>query len=234
MAGVVNYHGLEHNPVGLWQLNGSLADTSGNGFTLTVESGTVFYGYVQPGLRGALLNSTVLIYNTFTSTLAITGDLTIEALVYLPAYTVSQRYLVSHANAGETAVDNYLYGISLLNGSGKVDYFAESGVGVDIVYNPVIADTNRPPLSPCHFAMTRSSQVVQFYLNGRTWGAASGTLGTPTGGGSGRFRIGGTGSIGGPEGITASVKVIASALTAAQVAVEYNRTLGGFYGFYAP
>lgn len=230
MVGVVNYHGLEHSPVGLWQLNGSLADTSGNGFTLTVESGTIYYAQVVPGIRGAFISSTILIYNTFTSTLAITGDMTVEALISLPLYTLSQRYWVSHANAGATSADNFLYGISMLTSAGKVNYEAESGSGSPITYAPVIADTNRPPLSACHFAMTRISNVIQFYLNGRAWGVASTTLTTPTGGGSGRFRIGAP-SVGGPEGIVASVKLVASGLTATQIGLEYNRTLGGLYGY---
>lgn len=231
---LVNYHDLTHNPVGLWQLNGSLADSSGNGFTLTVENGTIRYGYLASGVRGALLLTSNLIYNSFTSTLAIAGNVTVEALIYLAAYSASQKYLVTHANNGETSADNCLYGVDMLFTNGRIGYFAEAGTGTDITYVPTIATTERPPLSPFHFAMTRISNVVQFYINGRPWGAASSTLTTPDGGGSGRFRIGGPGNVGGPEGVTASVKLVASGLTAAQIAAEYNRTLGGFYGIYVP
>lgn len=226
MVGVVNYHGLEHNPVGLWQFNGTMNDTSGNGFNMTVDAGTIRYANLLPTLRGALLVSTRLIYNTFTSTLAITGDITIECLINLPAYLVSLRDLVSHENAGETSADNSLYGIDLISGSGNVGFFSENGAGVDQYY----ALTERPPLNPFHFAATRTSNVIQFYQNGRAWGSPSGTLTTPSGGGSGRLRVGLSGSLG-PEGVIASLKIIAAGLNATQVASEYNRTLGGLYGY---
>ena len=226
MTGVVNPHGLDYNPVGLWQLNGTLNDTSGNGFNLTVEAGNIHYGQILPGIRGALLVSARLVYNTFTSTLAIAGDITIESLIYLPAYLVSLRDLVSHENAGETSADNSQYGIDMISGTGNVGFFSETGAGIDTYY----ALTERPPLNPFHFAATRISNVIQFYQNGKPWGSPSSTLATPTGGSSGRFRVGLSAS-NGPEGVVASLKVIASGLTSTQVATEYNRTLGGLYGY---
>lgn len=226
MVAVANPHGLEFSPVGLWQFNGNMNDSSGNGFTLAVESGSIHYGQLLPGIRGALLVSARLFYVTFTSTLAITGDMTVECLINLPSYLISLRDLVSHENAGETSADNSLYGIDMVSGTGNVGFFSENNSGVDQYY----ALTERPPLNPFHFAATRISNVIQFYLNGKAWGAPSSTLTAPTGGSSGRFRVGLSASFG-PEGVIASLKVIASGLTPTQVASEYNRTLGGLYGY---
>lgn len=232
MTGVVNYHGLEHTPVGLWQFNGNMNDSSGNGFTLTVASGTERYSSVFPTLRGVSLVSTTLIYNTFTSTLAITGDITIECLISIPFFTTpfssNACCLVSHENNGETSADNTLYSIDMPFTSGFTRFFWENGSGSDNSYSM----TEYTPFSPFHLAVTRTSNVVQFYLNGRPWGAASGALTTPTGGGSGRLRVGSSTVAGPQQSIIASLKIVASALTATQIRTEFNRTLGGFYGFY--
>ena len=82
--------------------------------------------------------------------------------------------------------------------------------------------------------MRRSSNQISFFQNGRQLGATSGTLTTPTDGGSGGFMVGAHWSSGAfPSGyaemVIASLKVIPSALTDAQILDEYNYTIGNMY-----
>jgi hypothetical protein len=227
VTAVVQRHGLHHSPVGLWQFDGDLNDSSGNGFHLTVESGAARYTNIFPGLRALLIVDPLkLIYNVAEPVLRITGNLTIEMLLQLsPAYEAG-KFLCSHTATGETSDTNALYQIDMVaTTSENVGLFSESGAGVNASYSITLY----PPLSLCHFAVTRVTNVVQFYLNGRTLGAASGTLTTPTDGTSGRFRVGSSTVAGtAPSGILSSLKVLNIGLTSGQILDEFNRTLGAY------
>lgn len=228
MAVTVGRHNLAYDPVGLWQFNETLNDTSGNGFNLTVEVGTERYTDIYPGVRGVQLIGNKLIYNTFTSTLAITGDVTLEAVLYLATYASANTVLItSHGDAGETQAANYMY-FYALNTDSSLSMISENGAGTNATHTI----TDGPGLGLCHMAVTRASNVIQFYLNGRAYGSPSSTLTTPDGGTTGRFRVGGPdANIFGPEGAMASLKVCNIALSAAQVAAEYNLTVGPVLGF---
>ncbi len=228
MAVTVVRHNQAYDPVGLWQFNETLNDTSGNAFNMTVEAGTERYTDIYPGLRGIQLINTRLIYNTFTSTLAIAGDLTLECILFLETYPgASQVVMASYMASGETSDTNAQYFWALNTTDGNFTWLSESGAGVNATYTI----NDGPGLGLCHMAVTRTSNVLQYYLNGRAYGSASGSLTTPDGGGSGRFRVGSPDSLFGPESVMSSLKVCNIALTAAQVAAEYNLTVGPVRGF---
>jgi hypothetical protein len=221
----VQYHDTTYSPAGLWNLNGSLADSSGNGFTLTVEAGTIRYTDVYPGLRGALLDgATRLVYSTADATLQILGDVTLEMLLIPLTRTVTGKYMCCNASGTGSSV-NVLYSVGM--SSGSWEWQSHHGTNVNDIYD---IDNNPALMTLNHIAVTRTSDVVQNYLNGVAWGAASSALTTPTGGSDSEFRIGSAGTSA-PTCIIASVKVIASALTATQIKGEYNNTLGNFYGY---
>lgn len=225
----VQYHDTTFSPVGLWQFNESFNDSSGSAFTLTAETGTVAYGDIFPGVKGVILDgATTLVYNTSTATLGRTGDITIEMLLNLNAYTAS-KFLVSYSNsAAGGSTTNALYAIEMLNGSTELTFMQENGSNVA---SRTSTFTNRPTLNTlCHFAMTRVSNVINLYLNGVLVETSS-ALTTPTGGGSSVFRVGSQSGRGtAPACTIASLKVVASALTGTQIAQEYNLTLGRYYG----
>lgn len=229
MAATLTRHNQAYDPVGLWQFNETLNDTSGNGFNMTVDAGTERYTDIYPGVRGVQLIGNKLIYNTFTGTLAITGDVTIEAILYLETYPGANPVLIaSHGASGETSDTNYMYFYGLNATDGNFTMISENGAGTNATYNL----SDGPGLGLCHVAVTRATNVIQFYLNGRAYGAASSTLTTPDGGTSGRFRVGSPdANIFGPESVMASLKVCNIALSAAQVAAEYNLTVGPVLGF---
>lgn len=232
MTGMVNRHDLTHSPVGLWQFDGNLNDSSGNSFNLTAESGTARYGDLVPGISCLYSNALRLVYNTSGTALAITGDMTVEFM--FRGDTPTNSYFVGYAggSSSSTQANNVLYSIQIPSGLFGATWTQESGSGAATSY----ALTNRvlPRTVLCHVAATRTSNVIQFYLNGRAFGAASSALTTPDGGTTSVFRVGGDASQNAVVGNISSLKVIASSLSAAQVAAEFNRTLGPLYGNYSP
>lgn len=225
----VQGHDTTYSPVGLWQLNDTLNDTSGNSFNLTLDNGTVAYSEISPGMRGlALDGSTSVQYAVSTATLGRTGDITLECLLNLTSYS-NGRFLISYAGSSSSSTGNALYSIELMR-SAALEFTWDQETGTNVA-SRTSAFANLPPLNQiCHLAMTRISNVIQVYLNGVLTDTSS-TLTTPTGGGSSVFRIGTHSSRGAaPQAVVSSVKVVASGLTAAQIASEYNRTLGRLYG----
>jgi hypothetical protein len=225
------YHGFDYAPVGLWQLNGNLLDSGPNGFHLSVETGSERYTNVAPGIRGASFDAaTKLIYNVTGSALQITGDVTLECIV-VASLTTAVQSVVSYSGNTDVAADNFLYSI-YTNPPGHLEYFWENAGGVNQDFLLPIAGL--PTAQPVHLAAVRSNNVVRFFVNGLPQGSPSSGLTAATGGTAAVFRIGGSGTTAGESpwnGAVASVKVIASALSAAQVKDEYNRTLGHLYGF---
>jgi hypothetical protein len=231
-ASKVRLHDTTHSPIGLWQLQGDLTDSSGNGYTLSLAAGTEQYVPISDTVQGHLFNgATYLRYNTAEAALQLTGDMTIELLVEWlvdrPGIGVNTGAigpaLVCHGGNGETLATNNLYTLGPRPGGG-LRWLSESGSGSNAIYD---LTGTMPAHVLHHLAAVRSSNVVTFYWNGAPIGT-SGTLTTPAGGTSGRLCLGNIfdGATEEPTCTMASVKIIGSALTASQVQAEYERTLG--------
>ena len=228
----VRQHDTTHSPLGLWQLDGDMTDASGNGYDLTVDTGTELYAPISDTLQGFRFDgSTNLIHDVAEAALRLTGDMTIEMLVAWlidpPGFGVntslSGPYLAAHGVPGEAGGDNNLYSLKA-RPTGGIGWLSESGSGTNAVYD---IDCDVPTYLLHHLAAVRASNVVSMYIDGGLVGSSS-TLATPTGGNTGRFVLGSIGGGGGehPTCLMASVKLIGSALTAEQVADEYRLTLG--------
>lgn len=224
----VQYHDTTYSPVALWQFNGNVNDSSGNGLTLGVSgTSTESYADLYPGLKGIMFDGNQRV-TVNQGLLKITGDMTIEMLlVYNPSSLTASSLIVQGAS-GESSGTNYLYSIAINDVSvGGLVWFSESGSGVDSSFT---ADTVTVPRKVlCHLAVTRTSNVIQFYLNGVPAGVASSALITPFDGNSGSFVVGDVG-VNAPLCGIASLKIIASALTSTQILGEYNRTMGRAFG----
>lgn len=221
-AGLIAKFDTTHNPAGLWNFNETLDDSSGNGFTLT---GSPVYREMWPGLIG-LVGGTPS-RPGFDTLLAITGDITIEAIcVMRTAPTNGQICNFSGSGASETAPNNFLYTISLLT-QDVLQWFHETGAGSDLSFNSTGHVKALPALGvPFEVVGRRAGGVVTWFINGVQLGTSSSALTAPTDGSAGFFKLrAGTNP---PE--IASLKVVASALTNNQIAAEYNRTLGPAFG----
>lgn len=226
----VNYHDRTYNPVGLWQLNGNMNDSSGNAFTLQVGAGTERYSDLFPGVRGMHFDgSTRLQTVSFQASLLLQADMTIEFLV-ISRSRATGTYVSFSSTSTSGAGDNtqYSLGYDTTNGA---SLFWRSHHGT-LVADSYTINNNFSPLVVNHVAATRTANVIQFYLNGLVLGSASTALTSPASGSSGTFRIGSgvSGFSTVPAGIVASVKLCSFALTADQIRGEYNNTIGNFYG----
>lgn len=225
----VQYHDTTFSPAGLWQFNDTLNDTSGNGLHLTIEAGAVNYGEISPGVRGVILDgaTTSLVYNTASATLGTLGDISIEMLINVSSYANSKNIVSYSAFPDGNTTNNSSYIIELYNASGNFTWMQESGSNTASRTSNILT---RPPINQlCHFAMTRRSNVIRTYINGVLVDTSS-ALTTPTGGSFAKFRIATQGRGWSPAMTLASLKVVATGLTDANIATEYNRTVGRLYG----
>lgn len=225
---LAQYHDTTHNPLGLWQFNGNLNDSSGNGKTLSVGAGTARYGDISPQLKGLYFDGSTRVQITDAS-FRLVGDMTIEMLVFIQTIGANTApILISCMDSGETNTTNYLYSIYAVNPGYFLQYFYETGAGNNFSYSNT---TGSIPMGEVfHLAMVRQSNVVSFYINGKLNGAASSTLTSPDTPGTQILYIGGNVQDVSFTGALASVKIINSALSQPQIEAEYNRTLGNLYG----
>jgi hypothetical protein len=237
------YHDTTFSPVLLCQFNDTLADTSGNGLNLVVDAGTVNSGsYVNvvsgdACLRGLSFDGATRLKHASDPRLQITGDITVEFILVLketpqPESTVAPIVTYTGGVDDTSSTVNYLWH-TYVDDALLPAWFSEHGVGVNDSFIGTAPVRGVDQLQ--HFAVTRTSNVIRFYSNGVQVGAASSALTTPTDGSASLLFVGGTGGTGSTERFytrfyMSSLKVIASALTAAQVKSEYNRTLGGRLG----
>lgn len=226
-SGRVQLHDMTHSPAGLWQFNETLNDISGNNFHFSLSAGATRYTEIFPGIRALqLLTTNRYTFATTGTALQHTGDITIESLLSLNAIP-SGAAILAYDAVGETTATNTLYSYGI--NSDSLAWLSESASGTDATYN----NNRLPPLgSLCHFAVRRLSNVIQFFVNGLPFGAASGTLATPTGGTTAFLSLGGAGGTT-PLCALCSQKLILSGLSNAQIKAEYNRTLGGYLGVVA-
>ena len=217
-----------HSPIVLYTLDGDLVDTSGNSRpALVIGDGTETYSAMPLNGTRELFNCAVannLRHTTHVSALAVLGDITIECTVRLNRYPTSgEQVLVRFGGAvNEAEAENVLWQVRTLTG-GALGYFSEHGGGINAEYTtgPAVV----PIGNPSHIVMTRESGVIKFYVNNQLVGTSS-ALTDPTGGGSSLLSIGGVPFVGATfDGRIGAVKVIAGALTLAQINAETSKAL---------
>lgn len=228
----ISRHDTTSSPVALYQLDSSLVDGSGNGLTLTCA--TPLYSDVYAGVRGNLPNaSTLAALHRADPLLIITGDITVACLVYANKQVSSATAVVTQVgdstDGSFSNAWNYLFSLGM--GIGSLNYIHEATGPSTRTYS---VDFQVPIRQLFHYAFTRVSNVIQFYVNGRPAGAASSALTAPGGGTSSQLCIGGR--LNGDfssivsdslfNGVISSVKIISSGLTATQMKSLYNNSMG--------
>lgn len=234
--GQLQLHDTTDNPIVLYQFQNNINDSSGDGYHLTVTSGTERYTDIYPGTRGFNFDgATRLTYADPGRALQITGAITIAMLIKVNYVDIggSNVFLYSYEGNGDvSAPTNVLHSIYFDNAAAsKTGWFHEFSTGQNQTYTI----NNLPNLMQlCHFAVTRTSgNVIQFYLNGLPLGPASGVLPNPaTGGTTAILNIGSNGTtpilFGGF--VAASFAIYGSALSAANIKSKANACLAGIYG----
>lgn len=211
-----------HSPVGRWDFDASLADASGNGFTL---SGSPVYREVWPGLVGVVSGTLTRAHEAL---LSIGGDVTVQALCVMRAVPSVGNIALQVAGGVDSDEDNNIQWSMRFDSQDAATALHEGAGGSNFSFASTGTDRGLPALGvPFYFAERRQNNVYTFWLNGVQWGSASATLSAPTGGANTTLEVrSGTNP---PE--LCALKICASALTAAEIRAEYNRTLGGAFGF---
>jgi hypothetical protein len=221
-------HDLLHSPVGLWQFDGDLTDSSGNGFDLSLAAGTLRYGPgIRPDLQSLFCDGSTRVSRVTEATLRITGDVTVALLAH-PNEGIggAGETFVTLQKVGEDPEQNVLFNLEMLAGNLFHSFF-EKGVSFPV---PNTLLTPAPPFSlqPMrwhHLVYTRGS-ANKLYHDGRVIFDDAGANGNPVNGVESFINIGDDpGGSGGFVGHICSVKVVASELTAQEVLAEARRTL---------
>lgn len=216
-----------HSPVARYDFEDNLLDSSGNGFDLTGASHV--FREVFPGLIALAGGSASRAAND--ALLTILGDVTVQAIVsFAPSSAAGDvMKFANDAGADGTIANNTLYRLIIdQTGTNGMSAFHENAGGANVQFSSTgVANRGLPRNEvPFYVAMVRQSNVYTFYLNGLPYGTASGTLGAPTGGTAAFLVV--RSDAASPD--VAALKIIDSALSAAQIKAEYNRTRGVAFG----
>jgi hypothetical protein len=207
-----------HSPVGLWLFEDDMTDETASGYDLTVSGGTERYGSVN-GLKGFhFAEPTNLYHNVGSTALEITGDMTIEAILFHQGFSGIQNIVSYGGFPGvETEVTNILYEFGNINGLQLRSDWEYSGFYINEL---LTVDGSLPLCQLTHLAWVRDADFVKFYVDGKQVGATSPEQQTPTGGGDCRLQVG-TETL---SGVLCCLKIVASALSDGEVWSEYERT----------
>ena len=226
-GGTANYLDTTYDPVALYLLDDSLADSSASNLPNLTVNGNENWTDVGYGLRGFELDGSSQVYlSSAESEVQITGNLTIEMILRVSSINASASPLVIYcAASGEEEVNNSVYQIALLQNTNQLQYFCEYGAGVNVSYNANAGIGTGA--AAVLLAMVRSSGNVTFYANGVQIGDTSVGLTTASGGSNATLKIGHANIDG---GAICSVKILDVALSADQIKAEYNLSLGPVVG----
>lgn len=228
----IQYHDSTFSPVLLCQFNESLSDSSGNNLDLSIDAGSV--EYVDLYEIKALRFNSLRLTHVADPLLAIADDMTIEMIVTLneqpdlyPALGPFINYSGGIDDGAPSAIYNYLYYFNIYDGLQAL-WYQEYGVNFASTVSSAGSVVEVGELF--HFAATRVSNVVTLYVNGVA--VASNSVVQATGGSAAQLYVGGTGGLGGSierfvsDCTIASLKIVASGLSADDIKSEYNRTVG--------
>jgi len=234
-----NYLNTSFSPVVLYNFNNTINDSSGNGYHLTLAAGDERYVTIN-NFTGFYFSGVEYLTKASEDSFINFGAITIEAIIILPGTTGATlptgNTIIIFGGNTELSSGNQAWGLISANPTGtnsgnRLHYFVEYGNGTNITYTSA---ANLPVGQICHAALTRDSTgtVIKLYVNGKLFDT-SGTLTAPNNTTSGILTVGAdvTGNTELLNGtILFSIKVINSQLTDAQIANEYNKTLGSVYG----
>jgi hypothetical protein len=237
------YHDMKYSPSALYQFNGNLNDSTANNFTLFPVTGSITYQRMFKSLPGI---GTGIGFDGVSGLACLTqatvhqnsGSLTVEAICNLSPSTTTQTIATVGGGAGDIdGSENYLWRLAI-DSSANFQYFAEHGIGVDIIFSTSTTKVSYGKLQ--HIAMTRSSVGdVRFYINGLFTEGSSG-LALPDSNSrvsTAQLQVGysqnvSLGSVVVPLVLGSSIsslKIINSQLSDDQILDEFHRSIGPLF-----
>jgi len=223
-----------YRPVGNWSFDiapgTTVADLSGYGCTLSIETGTMRTTNMHPTFGGVYFDGATNLRNvTPQPQLQIHSDLTIIIMGMWADLPGTVTTWLSYGTAGETSDTNVLY-MAQFDSSSQFVYFSEHGAGVNDTANTLSTAGRYQPFLLC---MTRTAGgELNHGLNGVFAGSSFGTVTLPTDGVNGIVRIGAD-NVGANflKAILGQIVIYNTVLTGAQFLERYNSSLGGAFGF---
>ena len=217
-------HGLDHSPLGLYQLQGDGTDASGNGRDLTANGSSV-YSAGWAGTAAYIENTNAQTFSRSDASFAVTGALSVYGLIKADSITGDFRTIAGYSTNGGTSADNTLWQMYLDTSSTSLVYFHQNGT-----VNNNIFDSSVP--IPLHewvwigFTRDSAGTGIKLFVNGELIGSS--TLGNaPDGGGNSNLEIGRQDASDNMfDGLIQSVKIVSSELTEAEMKAEYERCFG--------
>lgn len=218
--------GMETPAEALYQFTDAvtgLIDQTGNGHTLQSNSTTV-YQPLDDMFCAGFNRSNYLHATGTTGALQIDGALTIEIVAQLNNIQGGSTYRGCLVNCGaslETEPDNVLYSLISMESSGRINYTAENGAGINSDWTSY-AMFNSGKFA--HTVLTRSEDgtTIKLYTNGILSEETTG-LTKPTGGSNGVFRVGTNQDLSKVfHGYIGSVKITPDVYTAAMALEAYE------------
>jgi len=218
------------NPVALWNFEGNVNDSSGNGLTLT-GAPLKYTSYNQDFITGAAVSGSASFTRTHTNLLTITGALSIEVIGSF-VDNAALQVLADCGGSGETLATNFVYRFGI-NANGMLYLFWEYDNGVD---QTISGDTSIGFVMPTYIGFSRSSGnpcTCNFYINGSSGG--SGSLIPPGGGTSATHGICGStvsSFLVARGSVVSSIRITPEELSPQHFKDTYNQCLAGISPFY--
>ena len=223
------------SPIILLTGNNTLADSSGNGYSVTATPGAAAYMPTRPGgnALGLEIDAAVRYYtrNVRTPALDLVGDLTIEFVLNVQVFppTGGNCWVLTYgATHDGIANTNMLYAVFLYApgvSAPHIRVYQEHGANVSVFYE---CTKNIPLCETMHIAVVRSGTTILVYVNGTLQDTFNGTV-LPTIGGSPvqTLKIGSyiDGGMGDASCIVEGLQIIGSALTGAEVLADAKAQL---------
>lgn len=232
-----------YSPIGLWQFDGSLDDSSGLGQPkLVLERGFERYSPIVPGVLGVLCGGPTgavfrLPHTGVATLLRKPGDIAIQMICQMTTETLTDAAGTSpvvgyRGSAVAVQNNNSLWGM-YLGIENYPDWFTQSGAGTG--FSAADGTVSLPPagVRTVLWGARRKGNLVKFYIDGKPVSSGTATGTTPDGGASGLMRIGGqpqANETAAPYMVMTSLKVTAGSMSDAEFLADYNASLGQLYG----
>lgn len=218
---------ITSNTLALWTFENTTNDLV-QGISIQGSYSTPYYTELLPGVFGLAMCTGSKYYTPITPSLQILGDMTIEMLLRMRLDTSPSTFVYfscSPTTGSETEAKNVLFQLQRDQYEG-FHYFSESGAGVNFL-------TNNWPIAPLHgktqlISFTRKDGIGTLYIDGVSYGDKA--IDMASGGTSSRFMLGGQDSEGPGFGTVGSLRIENRARTANEIKIDYNWTLGRYYG----
>lgn len=232
MKNIARNFDLFSAPAAVWNFNGTLNDSAGvDDLHLSLRAGTLRYVEFLPGMGGVLLDGSTLIGRTVSdAALRFQGDLTFSIMVRMlvPPVGLWLAGMIGSSTSSSSS-ENHQWAVRGSGSTPRWEYIHEQGSGVAETYSP--AEWGYVRGAPKLITIRRTAGVIQGFQEGAPSGPPSAALTAPTGGTAAEFLIGALQGASRIQAVVGPIAVWDVALSDAEIAESYNRTLGGVLGY---